>query len=68
MNKVIEHLITRGASPNVADLIGNTPLHYAFQYDLALCIQVLIENGADETKENALGQRPYESTGAYRCK
>ena len=47
MHKVIELLITRGADPNKADYNGNTPLHHAFQYDLHLCIEVLVDNKAD---------------------
>ena len=62
MHKVIEQLITRGANPNQTDYNGNTPLHYAFMYDLTLCIEVLVDNGADEKKENDFGQRPCEST------
>ena len=61
MHKVIGHLITRGANPNQPDYNGNTPLHYAFQYDLSLCIEALVDNGADEKTENAFGQRPCES-------
>ena len=33
MYPVVEYLILKGASPNKADNFGNTPLHYAFQFE-----------------------------------
>ena len=41
-HEVVEYLILKGASPNVADNYGNTPLHYAFQFEFHLCREVLI--------------------------
>ena len=37
MHAVVEYLILKGASPDKQDAFGNTPLHYAFQFEFLYC-------------------------------
>ena len=39
-------------SPDISDSKGNTPLHYACQYDCILIINLLIERKCDQTRVN----------------
>jgi len=44
----LEFLLTQaGASPNVFDIFGRTPLHIACEYGYFQNVKLLLENGAD---------------------
>ena len=61
----VEMLVRRSAKINHQNLAGNTALHYAFAYDPDGALgEFLIENGADDTVENALGLSPYDGIDA----
>ena len=46
-NSVI-YLLNLGLNPNLQDIHGNTPLHYAVKYSQIRIIKKLIQNGADK--------------------
>ncbi|KAB5592138.1 26S proteasome non-ATPase regulatory subunit [Ceratobasidium theobromae] len=48
---------------NTGDRLGNTPLHLAFDSAHAAAAAVLIEAGADRSRQNADGQTPEEVEG-----
>ena len=53
--KVIQYLVKRQVDINKADKDKNTPLHHAFQLGFEGCIEILIDNGANESLENLQG-------------
>jgi uncharacterized protein len=48
-------LLAAGADPNLADRMGNTPLHVAGQLNEPVAAFILLEAGADPTAVNAQG-------------
>jgi hypothetical protein len=55
-------LLAKGADPNKADNIGNTPLHLTQDLDI---IQVLVANGANACKANKNGDTPLHLSAIY---
>lgn len=55
---VVEYLISKGASINVADVWLTTPLHYAHMSGCNLLIAMLQERGADSTRRDYWGRTP----------
>ncbi|KAG8223157.1 hypothetical protein J437_LFUL015369 [Ladona fulva] len=45
--KMVEFLLSNGASPNSSDIYGRTPLHLAAAMDFKECVYLLLEGGAD---------------------
>ena len=59
--KLVETLITRGANINHQNKEGNTALHFVLEYDpKGTLAEYLIERGADDAIENAIGNTPYD--------
>ena len=54
----IRKLIVAGADPNIADITGCMPLHYACSMGYDACVEKLIEAGADVNVGNAYGHTP----------
>lgn len=54
--KVIELLLKKGASPNIEDNDGNTPLHTAVANGHASTTKIFLENGADLKARNNNGE------------
>ena len=62
--KLCEILISRNADINHRNAQGNTPLHFAMAYDSeGTLAEYLIQQGADDTIENALGCTAYDGIG-----
>lgn len=58
--KMTQLLVQRGVSANNPNLEGNTPLHFAISCGFKKCIDVLVENGANEKIKNNNGITPWE--------
>lgn len=58
-NCLLSYLIKRGASVNLADRIGMTPLHYAALGGSPYCIACLVRHGACLRAINGSGETPY---------
>jgi ankyrin repeat protein len=55
----VGYLLSKGADPKVADVQGNTPLHYAAQFAAsAQAIKMLVANGALPNVANLEGNTP----------
>ena len=62
--KLCEILLARNADINHRNAQGNTPLHFAMAYDSeGTLAEYLIQQGADDTIENALGCTCYDGIG-----
>lgn len=62
--RMAEMLLARGAVINHQNAIGNTALHYAMAFDTdGLLGEYLIEQGADDSMENADGLTAYDGIG-----
>ena len=62
--KICEMLLARNADINHRNAQGNTPLHFAMAYDSeGTLAEYLIQQGADDTIENALGCTAYDGIG-----
>ena len=48
MDNSIIYLLNMGLNPNLQDINGNTPLHYAVKYGQSRIIKKLLHNGADK--------------------
>jgi len=57
-NEIIPLLLAHGASANVTDLHGNTPLHYVALMGQKEAAQVLLASGARANARNLRGQTP----------
>lgn len=57
-NCLLSYLHKRGASINIADRIGMTPLHYAALGGSAYCVAYLVRNGANLNQRNKAGETP----------
>lgn len=62
--KVVELLLCKGASPNIANLIGRTPLHFAASYRTYKMVELLLKFRADPNKCDCKGNTP--SIGSIR--
>jgi len=58
-NCLLSYLLKRGASVNLADRIGMTPLHYAALGGSPYCIACLVRHGACLRTTNGSGETPY---------
>lgn len=58
--QMIKSLLDFGFDPNHQNFIGDTALHYAMEAKRNDCINVLINNGADEYLQNLFGLTPWE--------
>lgn len=56
----IRFLVARGATVNMANRTGFTPLHHAAEHGSLDAARVLLELGADRTWPNGMGQRPVD--------
>ena len=54
--EVVQLLLLHGVDPNIQTKHGLTPLHMAVSKGLVDCTHVLLENGADITVRDSLGQ------------
>ena len=54
----VRRLLEAGASVDVAEVDGTTPLHWAVEYDALPIVEVLLEYGADVTATNRYGVTP----------
>lgn len=57
---VLEKLLKKGMNANIKDNEGNTPLHYAFEYQNKEFRDLLFKYGADITIRNKNGKTPEE--------
>lgn len=60
----IQILLDHGADVNHNTRKWGTPLHYAVRYNKKDVIALLLENGADRTIKNLLGQTPADKAKA----
>lgn len=58
-NCLLSYLLKRGASVNIADRIGMTPLHYAALGGSPWCIAYLVRYGARLDARSHSGETPY---------
>jgi ankyrin repeat protein len=59
--EVIEAIVNNKGDVNIKkDGTGDTPLHYAAEYNSMEAAQMLIKLGADKTVKNDAGKTPYE--------
>ncbi len=58
-------LTLHGADVNAQDHFGNTPLLLASERGELLCVQILLENGADKTIANYEGETPLSNAHRY---
>lgn len=56
--KLLQEVLDSGVDPNVADVKGDTALHWACWNRREACISVLLENGALPNIQNHKGQTP----------
>jgi len=56
--KVATLLLKSGANPNIQDIFGHTPLHWAMRFNDPDLIMLLIEHGADLDIQNFRGEKP----------
>src|SRR5881275_465306 len=55
---IVQILLTFGASPNSADLDGNTPLHFASAYGHLLPLRTLLAAHANPMQRNSFAWTP----------
>lgn len=64
--EVVEVLLAAGADPNVPDVDGDTPLHWAVRdssFDNVpnpVVVEALLDAGADRLTRNAKGETPWD--------
>ena len=56
--EMVRRALTNGATPNVRDDEGNTPLHLAARNGHASVVKILLAAGADKTAENKWKETP----------
>jgi ankyrin repeat protein len=59
-SEIISSLLKAGASPNVIDRQGSTPLHRAAQFCDLTTVQLLLQYGADPNAKNRYGKAPMD--------
>ncbi len=57
-SKIVETLLQAGASPNLVDSDGNSPLLYAIQSGTTDDVKTLVERGANPFQQNSSGITP----------
>jgi ankyrin repeat protein len=62
---ILTTLIAKGASVNLQNNVGDTPLHLACRHGVALLAQTLTSNGADLAIENTKAQTPEEVANEF---
>jgi hypothetical protein len=55
---MVRSLIEKGASLNIVDKYGHTPLHFAVREEHYEIVKLLIEKGANLNTENKYGDTP----------
>lgn len=56
--RMMSYLIRHGASVNITDAMGMTPLHYAVLGGSLVCISLLVANGAALNAQSCNGKTP----------
>ena len=59
---VVRALLKRGADPNARSMLGDAPLRYHFDMEIAQC---LIDGGADVNDTNNEGKTSFETLNFY---
>jgi hypothetical protein len=62
--RMVKLCLRRGSALNLQNLLGQTPLHFAYGYGYAEVGDYLINKGADDTIKNKDGLTCYEGLGA----
>lgn len=55
-----EHLLRKGANPNIADATGNTPLFWAVKSGNKELVALLLKYKADQTVKDSMGMTAFE--------
>jgi len=63
---MVEYLLTHGASPNVHNEEGDTPLHKAAMLGRRDIIEILLKHGANTTVRNNKGDTPLRTALKYQ--
>ena len=61
------YLVKKGASVNIVDPLGSTPLHYAALSGCEYCVSYLIRSGSDLNIRNKRGETPLSVTLGKAC-
>ena len=67
---IVKHLIEKNANPNVQDVYGCTPLHYAAAlrgFSTSLLAKILRAGGSLDTRDR-LGRRPVDMAIVHSCR
>ena len=62
---LVKYFLDKGANPNLTDLYGNTPMHYAISFKYFDIADVLRKNGGREDIPNFRGLIPWECINEF---
>ena len=63
MVSLVDVLVSRGAELDAKDVLGSTPLHYAYAFRMGKAVEALRKYGAGEGGRNMVRRMKYDEGG-----